>query len=284
MVLLSETGFSFNGVHSRRDMGLIYVEKDGHIAIPEIKRNSYSIAGMSGTLLLSGEVWQPFTLEGTLVPADEPATQAQAQALLRRILSWLTAGRKQLIFDYEPDVYYMAELAGTSKWSLKNWFGGELSIKFLVQPTAYSVMANTATLNIGGSASTASLGGSLRTLARSAMPVDMNAGAAIHLKVDTDQPTGLTLTVENNGTAPIASVGVEGIQIDGLELATGQRLTIDTNPPASVTIDGENAMAHVTAFTPVRLGDGVNILTVRLDYGDGDDRSARVTASARGRW
>ena len=84
-MLLSETGFTFGGVHSRRDMGLIYIEKDGHIAIPEIRRNSYQIAGMSGTVLTDGEAWQPFGLEGTLVPAEEPATQAQAQALLRDV-------------------------------------------------------------------------------------------------------------------------------------------------------------------------------------------------------
>ncbi|MGX8705376.1 MAG: hypothetical protein ACSW8J_02255, partial [bacterium] len=108
-LLLRETGFTFGGVHSRDDMGLIYAEKDGHIAIPEIRRNSYQIAGMSGTLLLPGEAWQTFTLEGTLYPAEEPRTQAEAQALLRDVSAWLTSGRERLIFDYEPSVYYLAE-------------------------------------------------------------------------------------------------------------------------------------------------------------------------------
>lgn len=282
MVLLRETGFTFGGVHSRRDMGLIYVEKDGHIAIPEIKRNSYAIAGMSGTLLLSGEAWQPFALEGTLIPEDEPATQAEAQALLRNILSWLTAGRQQLIFDYEPSVYYMAELAGTSKWSLKNWFGGELAIKFLVQPTAYSTSANVVTVNDGNGLR----GGTTRApaaLKGAAMPNGME-GVTIRLAVDTDHPTGLELTVENTGAAPITSVGVAGIQVDGIELQTGQQLVIDANPPAMVQIDGENAMAYVTDFTPVMLYNGINVLTVRLGYGDSEDQHARITASARGRW
>jgi len=114
---LKESGFTFGNKHSRRDMGLIYAEKDGHIAIPEIKRNSYSIAGMSGTLLLAGEAWQPFTLEGTLYPAIEPESQADAQDLLRSISAWLTNGRQRLIFDYEPNVYYMAELSAASKWT-----------------------------------------------------------------------------------------------------------------------------------------------------------------------
>jgi len=288
VVLLRETGFSFGGVHSRDDMGLIYVEKEGHIAIPEIKRNSYTIAGMSGTLLLSGEAWQPFTLEGSLFPAEEPATQAEAQALLRNILSWLTAGRQRLIFDYEPEVYYMAELMGSSKWTLRNWFGGELQIRFLAQPFAYSVNASTETVVAGGGpasvANTHAVG--LRKAAaanRIEAPAGIEDELTIKLDVETDHPTGLELTVTNTGEAAITSVGVEGIQVGGLELRTGQRLVIDTNPPASVLIDGENAMANVTDFAPIWLYNGVNLLAVRLAY-DGSDGTAQVTASARGRW
>ena len=278
-MLLSETGFTFGGVHSRRDMGLIYIEKDGHIAIPEIKRNAYAIAGMSGTLLLSGEAWQPFILEGSLVPAQEPRTQAEAQGLLRSILAWLTAGRQRLIFDYEPGVYYLAELSGTSKWSLRNWFGGELAIRWLVQPFAYSVSASTVTVVDGGGP--ASSGGVRKLSAlRAVAPED---GLSIPLEVETDWPTGLELTVENTGSAPITSISVAGIRVEGLELQTGSRLDIDTNPPAAVNLDGKNAMAQVTAFAPVMLYNGVNPLTVHLEYGEGE-RSARVTASARGRW
>ena len=287
-MLLSETGFTFGGVHSRRDMGLIYIEKDGHIAIPEIRRNAYTIAGMSGTLLLSGEAWQPFYLEGSLIPAEEPGTQAQAQALLRNILAWLTAGRQRLIFDYEPEVYYLAELAGSCRWSLKNWFGGELAIRWLAQPFAYSVNASTATVVDGGGP--APEGGTRKLAAlRAAVPEEAEDGLSIRLGVDTDWPTGLELTVTNNGDAPITSVEVRqrpeaaAIRVEGLRLQTGQRLDIDTNPPAAVTLDGENAMARVTAFAPVALYNGVNPLTVYLEYGEGE-RSARVTASARGRW
>lgn len=284
-MLLNETGFTFGGVHSRRDMGLLYVEKEGHIAIPEIKRNSYQIAGMSGTLLLSGETWQPFNLEGSLYPAEEPRTQAEAQALLRDILSWLTAGRQRLIFDYEPAVYYMAELSGTSKWTLRNWFGGELQIRFLVQPFAYSVNASTATVVAGGGpAAVAGTQSLKRGAAANLLAADSpDEGLTVRLNVDTDYPTGVALTITNTGEAPITSVGVEGIQVDGLELQTGQRLVIDTNPPALVTIDGENAMDKVTAFGHIMVYNGVNALPVRIAYGDGE-QGAEITASARGRW
>ena len=259
-MLLRETGFTYGGKHSRDDMGLLYAEKDGHIAIPEIKRNSYSIAGMNGTVLLPGEAWQPFNLEGTLYPAREPRTQAQAQALLRKVAAWLTAGRQQLIFDYEPAVYYLAELSAASKWSLRNWFGGELPIRWTAQPFAYSVEET--------SSSTTTTGTS----------------ASLTLQLDTGQPAPLKLTVENTGTATITRVSVSGITLDGLSLTAGRKLVIDSEPPVGAVIGSQNALPFATAFTPATLQAGSNAISVALTYGSSSGRSAKITASARGRW
>ncbi|MBQ8109551.1 MAG: hypothetical protein IJ124_05250 [Clostridia bacterium] len=261
-MLLNETGFTFGGVHSRRDMGLLYVEKEGHIAIPEIKRNSYQIAGMSGTLLLSGETWQPFNLEGSLYPAEEPRTQAEAQALLRDISAWLTAGRQQLIFDYEPDIFYMAELSATSKWTLRNWFGGELQIRFLVQPYAYNVEEHSATV-------TATTG---------------TTSVQLPLAVQTGLPAPLKLTIENNGSAAITGVSCRDITLQDMRLTRGQKLEITSEPPAGATIGSSSALQYATAFAPVYLDNGVNTLRVSLTSEAGGTHSAVITASARGRW
>ena len=258
-MLLRETGFTFNGVHSRRDMGLIYAEKDGHIAIPEIKRNSYAIAGMSGTLLLSGEVWQPFTLEGTLYPAIEPATQADAQDLLRSVSAWLTAGRKRLIFDYEPGKFYLAELSAASKWSLKNWFGGELQVRWLAQPFAYNVEEDTATANVTS--------GGTKTLS---------------LRAYTGVPAPLKLTVRNTGSAPITRVSCGGITLEGMSISAGQTLTIDSEPPAGAKIGSRNAQPYATSFQPYMVNNGNNTFYVSLTLGSGT-AGATITASARGR-
>jgi len=259
-VLLSETGFTFNGVHSRRDMGLIYAEKDGHIAIPEIRRNAYGIAGMSGTLLLSGEEWQPFQFEGILYPASEPASQADAQDLLRSVSDWLTAGRKQLIFDYEPSKYYMAELNQACRWSLKNWFGGELQVRWQAQPFAYNVEADTASIDVttGGTKS-------------------------VTLRVYTSRPAPLKLTVKNTGEINITEVSVGGIALEGMSLAPNKTLEIDSEPPAGAKIGTASAMRYATSFTPVLLGNGNNTLSVTLRFESSGTRGAKITASARGR-
>lgn len=264
-MLLSETGFTFGGVHSRDDMGLIYAEKDGHIAIPEIKRNAYSIAGMSGTVLMPGEAWQTFFLEGTLYPAEEPRTQAEAQVLLRNITAWLTAGRQQLIFDYEPEVYYLAELSTQSKWSLRNWFGGELPIRFTVQPFAYNIEETSATATITGTST------------------------SLTLNMKTGQPAPLKLVIENQNYAAITRVTVgSDIRLTGFSLPVGGTLEIDMEPPVGAVMrigaNVENALPFATMFKPRMLNSGQNYVTVSLTYDSTSNRGAKITASARGRW
>lgn len=259
-MLLRETGFSFNGIHSRNDMGLLYAEKDGHTIIPKIKRNSYEIAGVSGTVLLDGEQWETISFEGTLYPAAERATQAEAQQLLRKVAAWLTAGRCRLIFDYEPGKYYLAELSAASKWSLENWFGGELPIKFDAQPFAYNLTENTATASTTGTA------------------------LSLLLNVSTGQPAPLMLQVKNTGSAPITGAQIgNAVKLAGMNLTNGQTLTISMEPPIGALIGSTNALPYATTFAPILLQNGSNAITVQLTYGSGT-KSAQVTASARGRW
>lgn len=267
-MLLSESGFTFGGKHSYDDMGLIYAEKDGHIAIPEIKRNAYSIAGASGTLLLPGETWQPFILEGTLYPALEPATQADAQDLLREVAAWLTGGRQKLIFDYEPNVYYLAELSASCKWSLRNWFGGELAVRWTAQPFAYNVDENTSVTSLTGNS------------------VQMG------LNLIGTQRAPLTVKIENTGLAAISEVRVaDDLYFQGINLGAGQSITITTEPPAGARIQrsggsAEDAMPYAALFRPVTLAPGMSQVIVRCiyDYVSGDTTGMRVTLSARGRW
>lgn len=263
---MRETGFSFNGIHSRSDMGLLYAEKDGHTIIPKINRNTYEIAGVSGTVLMDGETWDTIPFEGTLYPAIERASQAEAQQMLRNVAAWLTAGRCRLIFDYEPERFYLAELSAASKWSLKNWFGGELPIKFEAQPFAYNLTENSATSTTTGSAVT------------------------VTVNVSTGQPAPLKLQVKNTGSAPITGVqigiggsGTATVILAGMNLTNGQTLTINMEPPIGAQIGSANALPYATAFAPIQLESGINNVYVQLTYGSGT-KGAQVTASARGRW
>ena len=258
-MLLRETGFTFDGKHSYNNYGMQYSEKDaGHAAIPQIDRNEYQIAGRSGTVLFAGETMQPLTFAGSLYPVQEPATQMAAQALIRSVQQWLSAGRKQLIFDYEPDKYYLAQLTKQSAWSLKNWFGGELIIAFQAEPYAYAVHESAFT----GSGST---------------PITVSAAMV------TMYPAPAVIRITNTANAALTGVSINSGQIafSGLSIAKDHWLEISFETPIGATVDGTtNALPKCTAFRPLTLAQGANTVTVALT-GAG---TASVEIRARGRW
>lgn len=257
MMRLSESGFSFGGQHSYNNFGMMYQETNaGHPLIPQIARKEYSVAGRSGTVLFDGEEQGVLTFSGTLWPHEEPATQADAQQLIRRIQEWLTAGRQQLIFDYEPGIYYLAQLTKGASWSLKNWFGGELAITFEAQPYAYSVLESVFTGTAGQDISCA-----MNTL--------WDAPAVITV-TNTDAEAALTGVSINNGQ----------IAFSGLNIAANSSLVISCETPIGALIGTANALPYCTAFRPLALSQGANTVAVAITGA----ASASVEIRARGRW
>ena len=266
MMLLRETGFTFRGVHSRRDMGLIYAEKDGHVAIPRPQWNTYEIAGVSGTVMFPGETYRPINFDGTLYPARERASQQEAQTLLREVQAWLTGGRGALVFDYEPQKYYEAELGNECKWSLKNWFGGELSVRFTAQPFARSVQSDASTQRV------------------------MAPGVTMYLTAHTARPAPAEIEISVTGqTAVVTGVNIGNgkIVLTGLEMIYMDTLVISCEPPVGATIDQgggpENAMQHATAFSQILMHNGANSVPVAVTYA-GDAMGISVTLRCRGVW
>lgn len=262
MMLLRESGFTFAGRHCRYDYGMIYAEKDGHPAIPRIRRNEYEIAGMSGTILMPGEQWEPIRFEGMLYPAIERNSQREAQTLIRSVASWLTsAGRNDLIFDYEPTKLYKAELSAESKWSIKNWFGGELSVCFEAQPFAYATAYNSATIEAVGT------------------------GASITVNVSTGVAAPFIFDVMNIGGTVMTGLKIgSSIEFAGMALSPGQTLTVSCEPPILATIGQTNAMRYITKFAPIYASNGPNSVNIRMTYATSGTNRTQITARALGRW
>ncbi len=261
---LNEINFSFGGLHCLRDFGCIYAEKTGHAITPAIQRNEYEIAGVPGSLDMPGALPGEITFSGTLYFLSEPTSQAEAQQRLRAIGAWLTDGRKPLIFDYEPDVYYMASMDESAAWSFSSWIGGGLDIKFTAQPYAHAVTETQA------SASTS------------------DTSLALVLTLDTGQRTPLCVDIEATGTAPItgATVTADGKQaaFADMSIAQGDALQINMEPPiGAVFSSGENALPYATRFDALEAVSGAQTIRVTLTYGSGT-RGASITARARGRW
>lgn len=150
---LRESGLSFNCQHSMNDYNCYWIEDGGHPVAPANARPRYAIAGAGGrTIPVGPSIAEAMEVSGTLVMQTEPANQIQAQMQLREIQKWL-AGTGKLIFDYEPDKYYMASCDQLIDWSLKNWFGGEIGVTFRLEPYAYSLQRITATGSLAAASS-----------------------------------------------------------------------------------------------------------------------------------
>ena len=261
-MLIAESGFSFNGKHCR-DFGCMWNEDDGRVIVPETLRSEYEIAGRSGTVLLPGETRRCFNYSGVLTMMQEPASEQEAQTRLRALAAWLSAGRCKLVTDYEPSRYYWAQLDGRQTWTTKDWFAGQLKVKFLCQPWAYAVKETKQAIT-----------------GLSSESITLNA------VLITGQPTPLRLTVVNTGSTAITGVSVgDGVQLSGLYLAQGQSVTLDFEPPIGATLStGDNALPFASAFRAIKLQNGSNTLQVRLTWAGSSGRSASIVAAARGRW
>lgn len=261
-MLIAESGFSFNGKHCR-DFGCMWNEDDGRVIVPETLRSEYEIAGRSGTVLLPGETRRCFNYSGVLTMAQEPKNEQEAQKQLRTLAAWLSAGRCKLVMDYELGRYYWAQLDGRQTWTAKDWFAGQLKVKFLCQPWAYAV-EETAQTVAGVSSESTILG----------------------INLVTGQPAPLRLTVANTGSTAITGISVgDGVQLSGLHLAQGQSVTLDFEPPIGATLStGNNALPFASAFRAIKLRNGNNSLQMRLTWAGSSGRSASIVTAARGRW
>ena len=261
---LREINFSFAGLHCLRDFGCIYVEKSGHTITPGATRNTYEIAGVSGTLIMPGTIYGTHHFDGALYFLRDPPNQQAAQENLRKIGAWLANGRQRLVFDYEPHRYYMAEMNDASKWGFSGWMGGGLDIAFDAQPFAYNAQENTAALTTTA------------------------ASNALDIVADTGEAAPLKLTIKNTGTAAISGATItangKSAVFSGMAIASGASLTIDMEPPiGAVFASGQSALPYATRFDYIALAPGKNTITVTLTYGSGT-AGAQITAAARGRF
>lgn len=260
---LNEINFSFDGQHCMRDFGLMYVEDNGHPITPDTQRNEYEIAGMSGSLLMPGYIKKTKTFSGKLYFVTSPASQAEAQENLRRIATWLTAGRGQLIFDYEPDRYYIAQVDSGMDWDFGEWIDGGLSVDFKAQPFAFSKNESIAQ-------------------AQTAL-----TSVDISLALDSGLPAPIRIEIENTGGAVITAFGAslngKHLTFAGLALATGETLSISLEAPISAVYSaGGSALDKATALPQLMATPGGNVISLTIGYGAGA-KGAKVTAAARGR-
>ncbi len=262
---LREINFSFDGKHCLRDFGCIYVAKSGRPVSPASSFETLKIAGQSGTLTFGDDrTHELMRHSGMLYLMETPPTQAAAQRIYRRITAWLKAGRRPLIWDYEPDKYLLAEVPAGVHFDEAGWIDGGLAIELLCQPYAYAMRPSEARATLGSSGT-----------------------ATIPLPLYTGEPAPVCCELTNSGTAAITSVtitigGKKASLAAGLQLLPGQTLAIDMEPPIGAHIGEADALPYVTRFEHL-VAAGTTTAIITATYGSGT-KKADVRLTARGRW
>ncbi len=264
---VNEVNFTFDGLHCYRDFGCWFLW-DQIPMCPKATRDSYTVSGRSGTVLLSGRpVYDEMPYKGTLCFRDPPGSEQEARRRWRSVCRWLRGGRHKLVLDCEPDRFYLAQVDAEITWSNGGWDEGELAVEFVLQPYSYA-----------GDQSTAQ--------------GTYSEAGTLALTVPSDEAVPIGMRIINDGAATLTGIsivlGEASLSLAGMPCAPGDVLEIAMDAPIGATLthtDGDtetvsDALPYATAFPPL-LGYGGLSLAVSPTF-DGDGGSVTVLAYARG--
>lgn len=132
-------GYTFNGVHLST-LGAYLKSKNRQIS-PARKVFYIEIPSRDGSLLFDNGASDRFIALSHFIPKN---AMADLRVAMRAISDWFTTEeRKQLIFDDEPDKYYMAKVDGAIDLE-QIVSSGQFDVTFRCEPWAYAVTAKTA--------------------------------------------------------------------------------------------------------------------------------------------
>ncbi len=263
-----DNGFRFDGKHSMDDFGVIAIKESKRILAAPGEVRSYSVGGMQDTLAFGDQqTLREYNAVVRLYAASDLGSETAATELWRRIIAWLSVGRRMLIWDSEVDKYVMAEATEFSG-DPSGWIEEGLKVTFRVQPERRSVSPTLASCDIAD-----------------------NAAQALTLYVNGMLPAPLVARVANVGTANITDCMLEAdgrsVLLSGMNLPPGDTLMISMEMPAGAAIrhaDGtkDDALPYAVRFDYLT-GLGAVQAKVQLTFASGAG-NAYVEITARGVW
>jgi predicted phage tail component-like protein len=129
-------GYEYNALHSLNDYDIIANSIDRPI-LPTLRKREISIDGKHGTYSFDDNTYEnrPITVEIKYIGESFNALRLH----MRDISAWLSQTTyKKLIFDDEPDKYYLAKIYSAVSLELF-WKLGKATIQFECQPFALYV-------------------------------------------------------------------------------------------------------------------------------------------------
>lgn len=137
-------GFRYNGIHS--DTYSLVMKSIDRPLLPPLRKRDLTIPGRHGSYDFSGNTYDNRILSMEISYLGNSISALRSRA--REISAWLSqTENKQLIFDDEPEKYYLAKIYDAI--SFENLFLiGKTTLGFECQPFAYSTSESNQTFNI----------------------------------------------------------------------------------------------------------------------------------------
>lgn len=265
-----DNNFAFDGQHCLTDYGLIYVPSATRPTIAPRSVVSYTIDGMSGTQAYGDQhIAQTYTETGVLYYTGDLRSETEARALWRRIAAWLCAGRRQLIWDSEPDRYVIAEVSQLRDGKFA-WVESGLQVTWLCQPYHWDRQLQSTSVQLTSD----------------------TPSAAVTLHVETSQPAPMTITAAVDGSASLTALEIsmsdKRVSLTGMAIAPGESLQVQMEYPIGATVttaDGstQSAMACMEQLDVLAVPAGGAEVSVTASF-DGDGGAVTVALAARGCW
>ena len=256
-----DLGFIFNGRHTFRDFGLIFIPNTP-LNEGASERNEYEVSGSETSVIFEGDRRKPFKLSGNLYLADDLPGVSAAGELFRRVSAWLKVGRRELILDYDPGVYYLAQVDEGLSFTDKTWMEGGIPVTFICQPGARDRAICTTRGELSSSSD------DLTLILRGEKPADISVSVTNN---SSDSITGITVTLD----------GRQWVLAD-ITLAEGWTARIVTEPPVDAyKQSGDTVTSLVSAITKaekLKAVPGANTVTVAVTSAGTVDASVEITA------
>ncbi|MDD3269645.1 MAG: phage tail family protein [Syntrophomonadaceae bacterium] len=253
-------GVKFKNIHSSF-FGLVMLSKN-RVLLPEISDEYVDIPGRDGSIYFPGSLKdRPLEIEFSI----STKTLSELRLLCRQVAAWLYSKIPEiLVFDDEPDVYYMAKVQ--NQLDLEQVMAmGRFVVQFRCEPLAYSISELQITSFFFGALNNAGT--------YEALPV-----ITISAEMDRDtETTGAWRADEATINNPTLTIEDKILDYTGT-LTEGQSLIIDC-AKYQVTKAGVNDMANVSGEFPVLYAGDNDVQLV-----DTNNSRRHLTITYRERW
>ena len=247
-------GITFGGVHS--DIHGIVVRSVDRTMLPNLSRRQAYIPNKHGSYDFNGNTYQNRSI--SMVMSYIGSTIVNMRSVNRDIANWLSSDSyKELIFDDEPGVYYLARLFDSVNIDSRKR-RSKSNVVFECLPFAFSISEGSESKEVTGADS-----------------ITITYGGTIELGLGSPQESLFSISAD--GTFTTLTLVLNGITLNYTAAISSEELIID-NINATAEVDGVNKLTEVTGDTGLflRLIEGANVLAIT-----GSDLNCTVTVTYR---